>query len=79
MFQEDYEEYLQDPQNFSHLDAVPNLLMEAMQKVRDGMHEMKEELTMLKSEIDEKSKTRKKITVFVLVVVVLCIVWKALK
>ena len=43
------------------------------------MHEMKEELTMLKSEIDEKSKTRKKITVFVLVVVVLCIVWKALK
>ena len=79
MFQEDYEEYLQDPQNFSHLDAVPDLLMEAMQKVRDGMHEMKEELTMLKSEIDEKSKTRKKITVFVLVVVVLCIVWKALK
>ena len=78
MFQEDYEEYLQDPQNFSHLDVVPNLLMEAMQKVRDGMHEMKE-LTMLKSEIDEKSKTRKKITVFVLVVVVLCIVWKALK
>jgi len=79
MFQEDYEEYLQDPQNFSHLDAVPDLLMEAMQEVRDGMHEMKEELTMLKSEIDEKSKTRKKITVFVLVVVVLCIVWKALK
>jgi len=79
MFQEDYEEYLQGPQNFSHLDAVPDLLMEAMQKVRDGMHEMKEELTMLKSEIDEKSKTRKKITVFVLVVVVLCIVWKALK
>jgi len=79
MFQEDYEEYLQDPQNFSHLDAVLDLLMEAMQKVRDGMHEMKEELTMLKSEIDEKSKTRKKITVFVLVVVVLCIVWKALK
>ena len=79
MFQEDYEEYLQDPQNFSHLDAVPDLLMEAMQKVRDGMHEMKEELTMLKSEIDEKSKTRKKITVFVLVVVVLCIVWNALK
>jgi len=79
MFQEDYEEYLQDPQNFSHLDIVPDLLMEAMQKVRDGMHEMKEELTMLKSEIDEKSKTRKKITVFVLVVVVLCIVWKALK
>ena len=79
MFQEDYEEYLQGPQNFSHLDVVPDLLMEAMQKVRDGMHEMKEELTMLKSEIDEKSKTRKKITVFVLVVVVLCIVWKALK
>ena len=79
MFQEDYEEYLQDPQNFSHLDAVPDLLMEAMQEVKDGMHEMKEELTMLKSEIDEKSKTRKKITVFVLVVVVLCIVWKALK
>ena len=79
MFQEDYEEYLQDPKNFSHLAAVPDLLMEAMQKVRDGMHEMKEELTMLKSEIDEKSKTRKKITVFVLVVVVLCIVWKALK
>ena len=79
MFQEDYEEYLQDPQNFSHLDAVLDLLMEAMQEVRDGMHEMKEELTMLKSEIDEKSKTRKKITVFVLVVVVLCIVWKALK
>ena len=79
MFQDDYEEYLQDPQNFSHLDAVPDLLMEAMQEVRDGMHEMKEELTMLKSEIDEKSKTRKKITVFVLVVVVLCIVWKALK
>jgi len=61
MFQEDYEEYLQDPQNFSHLDAVPDLLMEAMQEVRDGMHEMKEELTMLKSEIDEKSKTRKKL------------------
>ena len=61
MFQEDYEEYLQGPQNFSHLDAVPDLLMEAMQKVRDGMHEMKEELTMLKSEIDEKSKTRKKL------------------
>ena len=61
MFQEDYEEYLQDPQNFSHLDDVPDLLMEAMQKVRDGMHEMKEELTMLKSEIDEKSKTRKKL------------------
>ena len=79
MFHEGYEEYLQDPQNFSHLDAVPDLLMEAMQEVRDGMHEMKEELTMLKLEIDEKSKTRKKITVFVLVVVVLCIVWKALK
>ena len=58
MFQEDYEEYLQDPKNFSHLAVVPDLLMEAMQEVRDGMHEMKEELTMLKSEIDEKSKTR---------------------
>ena len=66
MFQEDYEEYLQDPKNFSHLAAVPDLLMEAMQEVRDGMHEMKE-LTMLKSEIDEKSKTRKKITLVVLV------------
>ena len=59
MFQEDYEEYLQDPQNFSHLDVVPNLLMEAMQEVRVGIHQMKE-LAMMKSEIDEKSKTRKK-------------------
>ena len=79
MFQEEYEKYLQEHGSFSHLDPVHDLLMEAMQEVRDGMHEMKEELTMLKSEIDEKSKTRKKITVFVLVVVVLCIVWKALK
>ena len=34
MFQEDYEEYLQDPKNFSHLAAVPDLLMEAMEEVR---------------------------------------------
>jgi len=60
MFQEDYEEYLQDPKNFSHLAAVPDLLMEAMEEVRVGMHQMKEELAMMKSEIDEKSKTRKK-------------------
>ena len=60
MFQEDYEEYLQDPKNFSHLAAVPDLLMEAMEEVRLGMHQMKEELAMMKSEIDDKSKTRKK-------------------
>ena len=75
MFQEDYEEYLQDPKNFSHLAAVPDLLMEAMEEVRLGMHQMKEELAMMKSEIDAKSKTRKKITFFVLVFVVFCIVW----
>ena len=61
MFQEDYEEYLQDPNNFSHLAAVPDLLMEAMEEARVGMHQMKEELAMMKSEIDDKSKTRKKL------------------
>ena len=60
MFQEDYEEYLQDPKNFSHLAAVPDLLMEAMEEVRLGMHQMKE-MAMMKSEIDAKSKTRKKL------------------
>ena len=79
MFQEDYEEYLQDPQNFSYLDAVPDLLMEAMEEARVGMHQMKEELAMMKSEIDDKSKTRKKNYFFVLVFVVFCIVWKTLK
>ena len=53
--------------------------MEAMEEVRLGMHQMKEELAMMKSEIDDKSKTRKKITFFVLVFVVFCIVWKTLK
>ena len=79
MFQEDYEEYLQDPKNFSHLAVVPDLLMEAMEEVRVRMHQMKEELAMMKSEIDDKSKTRKKITFFGLVFVVFCIVWKTLK
>ena len=40
---------------------------------------MKEELAMMKSEIDDKSKTRKINTFFVLVFVVFCIVWKTLK
>ena len=60
MFQEDYEEYLQDPKNFSHLAVVPDLLMEAMEEVRVGMHQMKE-MAMMKSEIDDKSKTSKKL------------------
>ena len=59
MFQEDYEEYLQEHGSFSHLDPVHDLLMEAMQEVRVGIHQLKE-LAMMKSEIDEKSKTRKK-------------------
>ena len=59
MFQEEYEEYLQEHGSFSHLDPVHDLLMEAMQEVRVGIHQMKE-LAMMKSEIDEKSKTRKK-------------------
>ena len=59
MFQEEYEKYLQEHGSFSHLDPVHDLLMEAMQEVRVGIHQMKE-LAMMKSEIDEKSKTRKK-------------------
>ena len=59
MFQEEYEKYLQEHGSFSHLDPVHDLLMEAMQEVRVGIHQLKE-LAMMKSEIDEKSKTRKK-------------------
>jgi len=79
MFQEDYEEYLQEHGSFSHLDAVHDLLMEAMQEVRVGIHQMKEELAMMKSEMDEKCKTRKKITLVVLVFLFLCIVWNVMK
>ena len=79
MFQEDYEEYLQEHGSFSHLDPVHDLLMEAMQEVRVGIHQMKEELAMMKSEIDEKRKTRKKITLVVLVFLFLCIVWNVMK
>jgi len=79
MFQEEYEEYLQEHGSFSHLDAVHDLLMEAMQEVRVGIHQMKEELAMMKSETDEKCKTRKKITLVVLVFLFLCIVWNVMK
>ena len=78
MFQEEYEEYLQEHGSFSHLDPVHDLLMEAMQEVRVGIHQMKE-LAMMKSEMDEKCKTRKKITLVVLVFLFLCIVWNVMK
>ena len=79
MFQEEYEKYLQEHGSFSHLDPVHDLLMEAMQEVRVGIHQMKEELAMMKSEMDEKCKTRKKITLVVLVFLFLCIVWNVMK